>query len=86
MSDDDPRRMTRERAVAFLDVFNLGVQSERDSISEAYGVRFAADGSLVVTDEELAEPGSLDGLGDRLRPLTDALKAEQIFYRRYIQQ
>jgi hypothetical protein len=85
MSSDDPRRMTRERAVAFLDVFAVGLAEERASISEQFGVKFNDDGTLEVEDDDLAEPGSLDGLTERLAPLTDALKAEQIFYRRYVQ-
>ena len=83
---DDPRRMTRERAVAFLSVFETGLIQERASIEEQYGVKFNDDGTLDVKDEDLSEPGSLDGLTERLGPLTDALKAEQIFYRRYVQQ
>ncbi len=83
----DPKRMTKERAQALIEIFELGYYAEQRSIEETFGVKFNKDGTIdpeEVELDELAEPGSLENLTERLSQLATALAAEQIFYRRYV--
>lgn len=81
---DVPIRLTRGRAAALLEMVSRGLDEEQASIEDEYRVSFLRDGTVQVDDAELAEPGSLDGLHDRLRVLLDARAAAEIIRRRYL--
>lgn len=82
INEDTPRRLTKGRANAMLDIFSLGLMLERDRIELDFGVTFNADGTLD-TDAELLPPGDLELLARRLDALAAALDAATIFRQRY---
>lgn len=84
--EEIPIRLTKGRARQLLDFFWKGIESERDSIAETYGVKFNADGTIEVSSEDLRmlEPGQIDELNARLELMSMAIAASQIVRRRYI--
>jgi len=80
-----PIRITKKRANALLEILSKGVEAERSSIEEAFGVKFEVDGTLVVSDDDfdLLDSGQKDEFISRLDKLSDANEASEIFYRRY---
>lgn len=85
MTTTPPIRLTKRRAEAMLQAFHWGIESERRSIEEAYGVQFNKDGTLNLSEEEfsLFSGDEASELMARLEDLTDALSAAVIFRRRY---
>ena len=81
---DGPVRMSRRRAQALYDLAGRGLDEERASIEDNYGVAFRNDGTVDITDTELREPGDLEGMDDRLELLTDGRAAMTILYNRYL--
>jgi hypothetical protein len=77
-----PIRLTKKRADALLTIFGRGLDEERASLEDEYGITFLRDGTLDV-EAELLEPGDLEVLNGRLEQLTDALAASSIIRRRY---
>lgn len=80
-----PIRITKKRANALLTIIEYGIDAERDSIKQEFGVKFAVDGQLLITDDDygLLDPGQKEELTGRLESLADAIAASQIFHRRY---
>lgn len=84
--EEIPIRLTSGRARQLLDFFWMGIESERDSIKETFGVRFNADGTIELSSEDIRmlEPGQLDEMTERLSLMSKAIAAAQIIQRRYV--
>lgn len=83
-SEDAPRRLTKGRAKAMLEIYRTGLLAERNQLEREYGIMFNRDGTVELPDDpELMVPGELDGLPEALERLADATAAAQIIRRRY---
>lgn len=80
---EDPIRMTKRRAVALLELASRGLDEERASIEDTFGVEFRRDGGLDVTDPGLLVQAEVDELNERVETLNEGRAAMRIFRRRY---
>lgn len=81
----EPVRMTKGRAHILLELAERGLEEERYSIKEEYGVRFAPDGTIDIQIDEFLvdDPDIVADLGHRLERITDGIAAMTIFANRY---
>lgn len=85
MSEQQPIRLTKRRAQALLLMVERGIEAERTTIEQNYGVKFDANG-IAGMDEEgfrLLAPGDDEVLADALESMIAALDAAAIISRRY---
>jgi len=84
INEDTPRRLTKGRAKAMLEIYRIGLFAERTQLEDEYGIMFNRDGTIELPDDpELMAPGELDGLNEALTRLNDAAAAATIFRQRY---
>lgn len=85
-AEKPPIRITKQRAQAFAEAADVGIQSQIDSLKQNHGVKLLRDGTLAeMTDEEfeLLEPSDREEITERIESIVRAIDTLAIFRRRY---
>lgn len=87
MAEKPPIRITKQRAQAFLDAADRGIDEHIDDLKEAHGVRFTRDGKIEYPDRDgeftlITEEDQAD-IEERVEQIVRAIDTLAIFRRRY---
>lgn len=84
-AEKPPVRITKQRAQAFLDAADRGIDEQIADLKTMYGVTLRRDGSTEVDQEqfELLAAGDEDNLAATIDSITRAIDTLAIFRRRY---
>ena len=85
-AEKPPIRITKQRAQAFLEAADVGIEEQIDSLAENHGIRLRRDGTIVPADQndfELLEPGDKEDVQERIDSIMRAIDTLAIFRRRY---
>ena len=85
-AEKPPIRITKQRAQAFLEAADVGIDVQIDSLFENHGVKLRRDGTLDLEygdDFTLLDPGDREDAQDRIDSIMRAIDTLAIFRRRY---
>jgi hypothetical protein len=85
-AEKPPVRITKQRAQAFLEAADVGIDTQIDSLYQNHGVKLRRDGTFDLEHGngfELLDPGDQDDAQERVDSIMRAIDTLAIFRRRY---
>lgn len=83
-AEKPPIRITKQRAQAFLEAADVGIDTQIDSLEQNHGVKMLRDGTVELPDDfKLVDPGDADEILERTESIQRAIDTLAIFRRRY---
>jgi hypothetical protein len=85
-AEKPPIRITKQRAQAFLEAADVGIDVQIDSLFENHGVKLRRDGTFdndTGEDFELIAPDQAEDAQERINSILRAIDTLAIFRRRY---